>query len=213
MIGRLRGILAYKQPPNLMIDAQGVGYELEASLSTFANLPDVGGEVTLFTHLAIRDDAYNLYGFANLNERGLFRSLIKVSGIGAKSALLILSGMNVDTFSRCVQEGDTSSLTRLPGIGKKTAERLVVEMRDRIGQLSIVGPGRVSTGELGGAAGDSTASAASVVDDAVSALVALGYKPPEAVRMISAVAKTNGRSDDLASEELIRLALQSAVRA
>ena len=211
MIGRLRGLLAYKQPPNLMIDVQGVGYELEASLSTFANLPDVGGEVTLFTHLAIRDDAHNLYGFSNLSERSLFRSLIKVSGIGAKSALLILSGMNADTFSRCVQEGDTSALTRLPGIGKKTAERLVVEMRDRIGQLSMVGPGRVSTGELGATA--DTASTATVVDDAVSALVALGYKPPEAVRMINTVAKTSGSGDELASEELIRLALQSAVRA
>ncbi len=142
MIGRLHGQLVYKQPPHLMLEASGVGYELEASLSTFYQLPEVGAEVTLYTHLAVRDDAHLLYAFATLNERSLFRSLIKVSGVGAKLALLILSGMNVDMFTRCIQEGDSAALTRLPGIGKKTAERLVMEMRDRIHEVAL-GPGRI----------------------------------------------------------------------
>jgi Holliday junction DNA helicase RuvA len=201
MIGRLHGLLVYKQPPGLMIDIQGVGYELEASLSTFAKLPEVGSEITLYTHLAVREDAHTLYGFANLEERALFRSLIKVSGIGAKLALLILSGMNGEAFSRCVRDGDTASLTNLPGIGKKTAERLIMEMRDRIGELNL-GPGRVLNV-------DSTVSSPpfNAVDDAISALVALGYKAVDASRMIQAVAQ-----EGLDSEALIRLALQSAVR-
>jgi Holliday junction DNA helicase RuvA len=202
MIGRLRGILVYKQPPALMIDAQGVGYEMEASLSTFTELPEVGSEVTLFTHLVVREDAHTLYGFAHLDERALFRSLIKVSGIGAKLALLILSGMNVDAFGRCVQDGDAAALVKLPGIGKKTAERLIIEMRDRIGELNL-GPGRILN------AGNALPSPAfNAVDDAISALVALGYKLPEATRMVRSVAR-----EGLDNEELIRLALQSTVRA
>lgn len=200
MIGRLRGLLVYKQPPYLMIDVQGAGYELEASLSTFQSLPEVGAEITLHTHLAIREDAHSLYGFATLGERTLFRSLIKVSGIGAKLALLILSGMSVDDFARCVQENNTTALVRLPGIGKKTAERLVVEMRDRIGsmELGISAAPRA----VGSAAGASTAT-----DDAVSALVALGYKLPEASRMVQQL-----DTEGLVSEEIIRQALQAAVR-
>ena len=143
MIGRLHGLLVFKQPPYLMIDVGGVGYELEASLSTFAQLAEVGSMVTLYTHLSIRDDAHTLYGFSTLAERALFRSVTKVNGVGAKLALLILSGMNVELFSRCVQDSDTTSLTKLPGIGKKTAERLVIEMRDRIHELSV-GPGRIA---------------------------------------------------------------------
>lgn len=201
MIGRLQGVLVYKQPPGLMIDIHGVGYELEASLSTFAKLPEVGSEITLYTHLSVREDAHTLYAFASLEERALFRSLIKVSGIGAKLALLILSGMNVEAFSRCVRDGDTASLTRLPGIGKKTAERLIMEMRDRIGELKL-GPGRILNT-------DNTVLSDSydAVDDAVSALIALGYKSADAAKMIQAVAQ-----EGLDSEALIRLALQSAVR-
>ncbi len=200
MIGRLRGVLALKHPPHLTIDVGGVGYDLEASLSTFERLPEVGAEITLHTHLAVREDAHVLYGFASLDERTLFRSLIRVSGVGAKLALLILSGMDVNTFSRCVQEGDTAALTRLPGIGKKTAERLIVDMRDRLGTLELGAPFTPA----GTAAGSGEAGA---VADAVSALVALGYKPVDATRMVRAL-----DSEGVGSEELIRQALQATVR-
>ena len=128
MIGRLRGIILEKQPPELVLDVHGVGYELSAPMSTFFNLPALNDEVTLFTHMVVREDAQLLYAFATERERLLFRSLLKVNGVGAKLALTILSGSDVDTFARSVQEGDTASLTRLPGVGKKTAERLIVEM-------------------------------------------------------------------------------------
>ena len=201
MIGRLRGLLAWKQPPYLLIDAHGVGYELEASLTTFQTLPEVGAEVALFTHLAVREDAHTLYGFASTAERGLFRDLIRVAGIGPRLALLILSGMSVELFGRCVRENDATALTRLPGIGKKTAERLIIEMRDRISGLgshpaAIVLPGS-----------HATAADATPRDDAISALVALGYKLPEASRMVQSL-----DTEGLASEAIIRLALQSSVR-
>ncbi len=201
MIGRLRGILTVKQPPFLMIDVQGVGYDLEASLATFYRLPEVGAEVTLHTHLVIREDAHTLYGFVAVAERTLFRNLIKVSGIGAKLALLILSGMSVDAFARCVQEGDTAALTRLPGIGKKTAERLVVEMRDRIDQLDWGADFIASTDKR------ARPVVVSPVDDAISALVSLGYKLPDAARMVNAL-----DTAELTSEEIIRRALQATIR-
>ncbi len=201
MIGRLRGVVVFKQPPQLLMDVGGVGYELEASLSTFAGLPETGAEITLYTHLAVREDAQLLYGFSTLAERALFRSLIRVSGIGAKLALLILSGMSVEAFSRCVQQRDTASLTRLPGIGKKTAERLVVEMRDRVESLETGGVLLPASG------GDALLSPINPKDDAISALVALGYKPQEAARMIRSL-DPEGHS----SEDLIRMALQAAVR-
>ena len=201
MIGRLRGALAWKQPPYLLIDANGVGYELEASLTTFQALPEIGAEVTLLTHLAVREDAHTLYGFASAAERGLFRGLIRVTGIGPRLALLILSGMSAELFGRCVREGDTASLSRLPGIGKKTAERLIIEMRDRIGALGPASAAAVLPG------GRTLAPDATARDDAISALVALGYKPPEASRMVQAV-----ESDGLNSETLIRQALQASVR-
>ncbi len=199
MIGRLRGEIVFKQPPQLVLDVQGVGYELEAPMSTFYELPAVGEQVALFTHLLVRDDAHVLYGFAKDAERNLFRSLLRVNGVGAKMALAILSGMNGTEFSRCVQENDTASLVRLPGIGKKTAERLIVEMRDRLDDLDtlvVVGgrpPGSVA------AAGEHTP-----VADAVGALIALGYKAPEASRMVRGV-----DAADLSSEEIIRAALKA----
>jgi Holliday junction DNA helicase RuvA len=201
MIGRLRGLLAWKQPPYLMIDAHGVGYELEASLTTFQTLPEVGAEVTLHTHLAVREDAHTLYGFASTAERGLFRNLIRVTGIGPRLALLILSGMSVELFGRCVREGDATSLTRLPGIGKKTAERLIIEMRDRIGELGLHPAAAVLPG------GRTAPPDATPADDAVSALVALGYKLPEASRMVQSL-----ETENLSSEAIIRLALQASVR-
>ncbi|MES9936804.1 MAG: Holliday junction branch migration protein RuvA [Sedimenticola sp.] len=201
MIGRLRGELVYKQPPFLMLDVNGVGYELEAPMSTFYDLPLQGGEVTLYTHLAVRDDAHILYGFANEGERALFRSLLKVSGVGAKMALAILSGMNAEEFARCVQSDDTAALVRLPGIGKKTAERLIVEMRDRLEKLEMATTGAVRIVPTPGEVVENP------VSDAVGALMALGYKPNEASKLVRAV-----DSEGLSSEEIIRAALKAAAK-
>jgi len=194
MIGFLRGVILRKQPPHLLIDVHGVGYEVEAPMSTFYNLPDAGGEITLYTHLVVREDAQVLFGFGSEAERRFFRSLIRVNGVGPKLALTILSGISVDGFVRCVRENDTAALTRLPGIGKKTAERLVVEMRDRL--------------EDTGAPAATTGVASHPRDEALSALVSLGYKPQEASHMLQAIKETG-----LSSEELIRRALQGALRA
>lgn len=200
MIGRLRGILVDKQAPHLLLDVQGVGYEIEAPMSTFYELPALGMEVTLFTHLLVREDAHVLCGFATAAERSLFRSLIRVSGVGAKLALAILSGISAEGFARCVQNQDAATLTRLPGIGKKTAERLIIEMRDRLERFAAGNtvPHSGTTGE---------ARPQSAIEDAVSALVALGYKPPEALRLVRAV-----DCAELPSEEIIRRALQAAVK-
>jgi len=199
VIGLLRGRLLAKQPPSLLLDVQGVGYEVDAPMTTFYELPDVGAEITLYTHLAVREDAHTLYGFLKLSDRNLFRTLLKVNGVGARLALTILSGMETARFIDCVQEGDTAALVRLPGIGRKTAERLVIELRDRLD----TGQGGVSA-----AAGDSpAAAAASPVEDAVSALVGLGYKPQEASRMVRAI-----DVQELSSEEIIRRALQRTVQ-
>src|SRR3954469_2022712 len=139
MIGRLKGTLIHKQPPWLVVDVHGVGYELEAPMSTFYDLPDVGREVSLFTHYAQKEDSVSLYGFLRDSERRLFRDVQKVSGIGAKIALAVLSGVSVDDFARLLQTSDVAALTRRPGIGKKTAERMVVELRDRAADFSLGG--------------------------------------------------------------------------
>ncbi len=198
MIGRLRGTLLEKRPPWLLLECAGVGYEVEAPMSTFYHLPGVGEEVVLHIHLQVRDDAHLLYGFASEAERGLFRDLLKVSGVGAKMALAVLSGMTAEEFALCIQEGDVARLTSLPGIGKKTAERLIVEMRDRLGEVSA-GPAARP-----GPAGDRPPDP---VADAVSALIALGYKPQEASRQVRAL-----ETDGLDSETIIRLALKAMVR-
>lgn len=197
MIARLSGKLMIKQPPLLLIDVSGVGYEVEAPMSTFYQLPEPGEAVTVLTHLTIRDDAHILFGFATEGERALFRSLIKVNGVGPKMALTILSGISAADFALCVQNRDATALTRLPGIGKKTAERLVVEMQDRLGDTQgvISVPGGVPGG------------GASPANDAVSALVALGYKQADADKMVKSVTR-----DGMASEDLIREALKMAVR-
>ncbi len=198
MIGYLQGRLLLKQPPKLLLDVQGVGYEIEAPMTTFYTLPDVGEEVALYTHLVVRDDAHLLFGFADERERRLFRTLLKVNGVGAKMALTILSGMSVEQFALCVNEKDIDRLTRLPGVGKKTAERLAIEMRDR---LDIPGTAaytdRVAHRDDG----------ADPVNDAVRALISLGYKPKEAARYVGTVA-----TDDMGSEEIIRQALKALVR-
>jgi holliday junction DNA helicase RuvA len=197
MIGRLRGIIIEKQPPELVLDVQGVGYELSAPMSTFFTLPAINDEVTLFTHMIVREDAQLLYGFASERERLLFRSLLKVNGVGAKLALTILSGSDVDTFARSVQEGDTASLTRLPGVGKKTAERLIVEMRDRLKEVSnAMGLQNFSAGSPAAPAGDARG-------EAVEALMALGYKSTEADKMLRGF-----DSEGMSTEQIIRRALQ-----
>jgi Holliday junction DNA helicase RuvA len=198
MIGRLRGVLLEKRAPFLLLDVQGVGYELEVPMSTFYVLPGIGAEVTLYTHLVVRDDAHLLYAFAGEKERGLFRSLIRVNGVGAKLGLSILSGIDAESFIRCVQEGDTVSLTQLPGVGKKTAERLIVEMRDRLFNTFGSGVGTLpNVADLGQGS----------IADAVSALVALGYKSQEASRVVRQL-----NTEGLATEEIIRQALQTAVK-
>jgi len=198
MIGFLRGILVLKTPPSLVIDVNGVGYEVDAPMSTFYGLPEVGGEVLLHTHLAVREDAHNLFGFISETERTLFRTLIKVNGVGAKLALGILSGLSAEEFQRAVEYQDTARLVRLPGVGKKTAERLIIELRDRMPELGTVTlPG----------AGTLPLPEASPVDDATSALIALGFKPQDAGQLVKKVS-VEGKS----SEEIIRLALQSMAK-
>lgn len=194
MIGRLKGILIHKQPPWLVVDVNGVGYELEAPMSTFYDLPEVGREVSLFTHYAQKEDSVSLYGFLGDGERRLFRDVQKVSGIGAKIALAVLSGVSVEDFARLVQTSDVAALTRIPGIGKKTAERMVVELRDRAASFGS------SSGTGGGIASDPQS-------EAISALQQLGYKPAEAVRMAR---EAMAAGDDAAT--IIRKALQSALR-
>lgn len=201
MIGRLKGSLIEKQAPHLMVDVNGVGYELLAPLTTFYVMPSLGEQVVLYTHLVVREDAHLLYGFSSTAERSVFRHLIKVNGVGPKVALAILSGMSVDEFLKCVHDNDVAGLTRLPGVGKKTAERLVVEMRDRLQELAgIVNAKTQYVPRLQGEIPYSDAAA-----DALSALVALGYKPNEASAMIRAV-----NTKSLTSEEIIRQALQQA---
>ena len=194
MIGSLHGRLVQKTPPMLVVDVQGVGYEVEAPMSTFYQLPETGQEIHLYTHLTVRDDAHLLFGFATERERQLFRTLIKVNGVGPKMALTILSGIETDDFMRCIRDADTLRLTRLPGVGKKTAERLIVEMRDRLKDMHIPEPLAAIRKQTG--------SDASRIEDAISALIALGYKPHEASRHVHAVASTGTSSEDLIREAL-----------
>ena len=192
MIGSIRGHILSKSPPQLTVEAGGLGYELEAPMSTFFHLPAVGEEVRLLTHLVVREDAHVLYAFGTEDERRLFRYVIKVSGIGPKIALALLSGISVEAFVACVHNQDVTALTRIPGIGRKTAERLVVEMRDRLAAQS-------------GAAQAGTPDSAET--EAFGALIALGYKPAEASRLL----KSAGPGEH-STEELIRRALKGAVR-
>lgn len=200
MIGRLRGRIVSRQPPFLLLEVNGVGYEIEAPMSTFYVLPEGDAEVTLHTHLSVREDAHVLYGFAREADRTLFRALLKVSGVGGKMALGVLSGMTAEEFSQAVQAGDLAALTRLPGVGKKTAERLVVEMRDKLDKIGILPTGG------GGVVGPATAPTGAD-QDAVSALVVLGYRPPEASRMVSKVFE-----EGMDTESIIKAALQGTVK-
>jgi Holliday junction DNA helicase RuvA len=195
MIGFLRGRLVVKKPPSLTVDVNGVGYELEAPLSTFYDLPAVGSEVTLVTHLVVREDAHILFGFATEAERRLFRGLLKVSGVGPRLGLAILSGISIEGFLHCLETQDVASLIRIPGVGRKTAERVLIEMRDRASQLA-------TPSEFAPQPGANAAQA-----EAFSALVALGYKPVEVSRMLKAVEGSDGTTEDL-----IRRALQTTTK-
>jgi Holliday junction DNA helicase RuvA len=196
VIGRLRGRLVRKSPPALIVDVGGVGYELEAPMSTFYRLPELGSEVELHTHLVVREDAHLLYGFATEEERRLFRDLLRVTGIGPKIGLALLSGIDVPTFLACVEAQDVDALVRIPGIGRKTAERLLVEMRDRISALGQMPASAPKPGDVAGARAE-----------AYAALVALGYRPAEVNRLLQGV-----DPDGAGTEELIRRALQAAAR-
>jgi Holliday junction DNA helicase RuvA len=200
MIGRLEGILLRKEPPALLIDVHGIGYEVEAPMTTFYELPAVGEKATLFTHLVVREDAHLLYGFVRESQRWLFRELLKVNGVGPRVGLAVLSGLSDAELVRCVAEQDIARLTKVPGIGRKIAERLVIEMRDKLGAETPIGGMPGSAGASGEAA-----VPADPVSEAVSALVALGYKPPEASRMVRAIP-----AKDLSTEEIIRQALRAA---
>ena len=203
MIGRIRGKLIHKQPPDILVEVGGVGYEIQVPMTTLFQLPELGSEVSLVTHFVVREDAQLLYGFIDQRDRELFRRLIKVSGVGPKLALTILSGMDSGSFARCVQRNDISSLVALPGVGKKTAERLLVEMRDKLKDWL----GQLDDSAGAGVAGAVIQPVADLVADAEGALIALGYKPAEAAKMVAAV-----HDDSVAdSEDLIRRALKSMV--
>lgn len=200
MIGFLRGRLAAKHPPQLLIDVNGVGYEVEVPMSTFYGLPANGAEVNLFTHLVVREDAHVLFAFGTERERRLFRELLKVSSVGPKLALALLSGMSVDGFLTCIEAQDADALVRIPGVGRKTAERLLIEMRDRLKNFG--GTASVAVGSAG-----LIEAPAGPQAEAFSALIALGYKAAEVTRLLKSVdasAKTTG--------ELIRGALQAAAQ-
>lgn len=201
MIGRLTGILLSKQAPELLLDVNGVAYEIFAPMTTFYKLPEEGQALTLHTHLVVREDAHLLFGFYELVERSLFRLLIKTNGVGPKLALAILSGIEAQAFVRCIQDGDSSTLVKVPGVGKKTAERLVIEMRDKIKDWKTVASSNAHGGIIGL---EDLAPIASARNDAESALVSLGYKVADAAKAIAQI-----KEKDLSSEELIRLALKN----
>jgi len=195
MIGFLRGRLSVRQPPAIVVDVNGVGYECEAPMSTFYNLPGTGSDVALYTHLVVRDDAHILYAFASEHERRVFRALLKVSGVGPRIALGVLSGIAIDAFLLCVEAQDADPLVRIPGVGRKTAERMLIDLRDRIKDL-VLSPGQAPVAAL--------PEASAAQSEAYSALVALGYRPAEVVRLLKGV-----DADGASTEELIRRALQS----
>ena len=197
MIGRLRGTLISKQPPSLLVEVGGIGYEVEAPMSTIYDLPGLGKEVILLTHHAVKEDSVTLYGFLHESERALFRNLLKVSGIGAKIALAVLSGVSTDHFARLVHAGDVVALTKIPGIGKKTAERIVVELRDRLDGLDSLPGGGLMRG---------ASAPLDAAGEATVALQQLGYKPVEVTRLVQKVAAEGDNA-----EAIIRKALRAAL--
>jgi len=196
MIGRLKGIVIDKQAPDLLLDVNGVGYELLLPLNTFFDIPEIGETATLHTHFVVREDAQQLFGFSQLEERALFRHLIRVNGVGPKMALAILSGMSTDQFVRCVRSDDLAALVKVPGVGKKTAERLLIEMRDKLDTVAAQG-----------VEDNLPATTKDINAEAESALTALGYRPQDAAKMVNRVAADNIST----AEQLIRAALKAAL--
>ena len=203
MIGRLKGILAAKRAPQVLIDCNGVGYEADVSMTTYYQLPEPGEPISLWTHLLVKDDSHSLIGFTSEHERKLFRQLIRVNGVGPKMALTILSGINEREFAVCVTQNDIVTLTRLPGVGKKTAERLIIEMRDKVQDMLEVADDTIDSGNLVTSAGRSSKS------EALEALQSLGYKPGDAENMIRHAARDSDL--DMTAAALIRKALQASV--
>ncbi|MBS25013.1 MAG: Holliday junction branch migration protein RuvA [Gammaproteobacteria bacterium] len=201
MIGKIRGKLVGKTPPEILVEVGGITYELQVPMSTIYQLPEFGQDVVLHTHFVVREDAQLLYGFYDSKDKEMFRALIRVNGVGPKMAIAILSGMEADEFVRTVRRNDVNAMVNMPGIGKKTAERLIVEMRDRIAEWDL--------GELAISTSDTISAASSIIKDAETALIGLGYKPQQAGRAIAQVLKE--KSDMSDSEELIRLSLKSMV--
>jgi Holliday junction DNA helicase RuvA len=204
MIGRLKGILAEKRAPQVLIDCNGVGYEADVSMTTYYQLPETGEPISIWTHLLVKEDSHSLIGFTTEHERKLFRQLIRINGVGPKMALTILSGINEREFALCVMQNDIVTLTRLPGVGKKTAERLIIEMRDKVEDL--IEATHVATGS-----GDSVVSAGhSSKSEALEALQSLGYKLGDAENMIRQVERD--ADEDMSATTLIRKALQASVK-
>jgi Holliday junction DNA helicase RuvA len=207
MIGRIRGTVVEKQPPEILIDVAGVGYEIQIPMTSFYQLPDIGMEACVYTHFVVREDAQLLFGFADKNERAVFRELIKANGVGPKLALTILSGMSGQQFMHCVGNEDITALVKLPGVGKKTAERLVIEMRDRFKKLSLQQESTSTAGADGGQVIQNTfITSNDAKEEALSALLALGYKAPQASKIINSV-----YVKEITSEELIREALRAMI--
>ncbi len=196
MIGSIRGRLASKLPPHVIVECAGVGYEIETPMSTFLELPGTGSDVFLHTHLVVRDDAHILFGFSTVEEKALFRSLLKVTGVGAKLGLAILSAMSVADFQRCVRHEDAITLTKIPGVGRKTADRLILDMRDRIDKVLVIPKSAAGV----------AAAAADARGEAFDALVALGYKPNEVKRLLDRI-----ETEDQSAEDIIRSALKRAI--
>jgi Holliday junction DNA helicase RuvA len=201
MIGRIKGTLIHKEPPMMLVDVNGVGYEIEAPVRVFFELPEVNSEVIIITHMLVREDAQILYGFNNYGQRELFRKLLKVNGIGAKSALAVLSTMSVDEFVAMIQSQDVAAIVKIPGVGKKTAQRLIIEMRDKLGDvagddISLPGHGGAQAANLGN-------MPATAQSEALIALQSLGFRPQEVNMLIKQIAK-----DGMTAEEIIRLCLQ-----
>ncbi|WP_151705454.1 Holliday junction branch migration protein RuvA [Nitrincola alkalilacustris] len=207
MIGHLKGIVLEKLPPQLLLDVQGVGYEVEASMNTFYRLPAVGSETSLYTHLVVREDAQLLFGFADRQERTLFRELIKTNGVGPKLALTLLSGISADALINCIQREDSATLIKVPGVGKKTAERLIIEMKDKLKQLHMP----LLSGDPAEMPVHLQQARVDLRGEAESALLALGYKPVQATRAVEQASKQAG--EGASTEELIKLALKSMVSA
>jgi len=194
MIGSIKGVILLKQAPQVLIDCNGVGYEIETPMTTFIDLPEIGSQISFFTHLQVRDDAHIIYGFKHLDERSLFRTLLKVNGVGAKLALAILSAMTVHDFERCVTTEDSDALVKIPGVGKKTAERLVIEMRDRLIDVTSTAsmePNKVKSNNA--------------KEEAFDALLALGYKLSEVKKIMSSIKVDNEKSEDIIRKALKRV--------